>query len=134
MYQKNYCKDLHLDVDFFFLCKLKVGHRGRGDDDGDTEEDSEHSKIQKINKQPKDASGRNKYALQFFQESKEELIKRREEGRKTIVPISFKDQEVSDNYFPDGINIPKRPSWDFSMSKEQLEAREQKYFFVRHYF
>ncbi|KAF7996360.1 hypothetical protein HCN44_001992 [Aphidius gifuensis] len=107
---------------------LLVGHRGRGDDDGDTEEDSEHSKIQKINKQPRDSTGKNKYALQFFQESKEELMKRREDGRKTIVPVSLKDQEVADNFFPPGLDIPKRPAWDFSMSREHLEAKEQKYF------
>nr|XP_034192846.1 guanine nucleotide-binding protein-like 1 [Osmia lignaria] len=89
----------------------------------------EFCSIQKINKQPKDDnSSKNRYALQFFQESKEELMKRREQARQTIEPLSLKDQEVSDDYFPPEIDIPKRPPWDFSMSKAQLELREQKYF------
>jgi hypothetical protein len=58
------------------------------------------------------------------------LRKRREEARQTLQPYQIQDQEVSDDYFPDGIDMPKRPPWDFSMSKEQLEMREQKYFTV----
>ncbi|KOC59955.1 Guanine nucleotide-binding protein-like 1 [Habropoda laboriosa] len=89
----------------------------------------EYNAIQKINKQPKDDnSSKNRYALQFFQESKEELMKRKELGRSTIEPLSLKDQEVSDNYFPPEIDMPKRPPWDFNMSKDQLELREQRYF------
>ncbi|XP_003703243.1 nucleostemin 4 [Megachile rotundata] len=85
--------------------------------------------VQKINKQPKDDnSSKNRYALQFFQESKEELMKRKEQARNAIEPLSIKEQEVSDDYFPPEIDIPKRPPWDFNMSKEQLEMREQKYF------
>lgn len=29
--------------------------------------------------------------------------------------------------------MPKRPPWNFNMSKEQLELREQKYFTVSNY-
>ncbi|KAL2723294.1 guanine nucleotide-binding protein-like 1 [Vespula maculifrons] len=82
--------------------------------------------IQKINKQPQDC--RNKYALQFFKESQAELRKRKEEARNTIHMIPFAQQEVSDNYFPPDMDIPKRPSWAYAMSKDQLEIREQKYF------
>ncbi|CAK9804377.1 Guanine nucleotide-binding protein-like 1 [Anthophora plagiata] len=85
--------------------------------------------IQKINSQPKDDnSSKNRYALQFFQESREELAKRRELARATIEPLPLKDQEVSDNYFPPEIDMPKRPPWDFNISKEQLDLREQRYF------
>ena len=87
--------------------------------------------IQKINKQSKnDDSSRNRCTLQFFQESKEELLKQKEQARNTIEPLSLRDQEVSNNYFPIEIDMPKRPPWDFNMSKEQLELREQKYFTV----
>ncbi|XP_076179653.1 nucleostemin 4 isoform X2 [Ptiloglossa arizonensis] len=88
-----------------------------------------HSSIQKINKQPKDDNSSNsRYALQFFQESKEELMKRREQANDSITRLSYEEQEVADEYFPPEIDMPKRPSWDYNMSKEQLELREQKYF------
>lgn len=87
--------------------------------------------VQRINKQPKNGnSSRNKYALEFFQETGEELRKRKEQALGSIEPVSLKDQEVSDNYFPPEIDMPKRPPWDFNMSKDQLEMREQKYFRV----
>lgn len=87
--------------------------------------------VQKINKQPKDnKSSRSRYALQFFQETKEELRKRKEQALRSIEPVSLKDQEISDNYFPPGIDIPKRPPWDFNMTREQLDIREQRYFTV----
>lgn len=91
--------------------------------------------VQKINKQPKDSrSSRNKYTLQFFQESKEELRKRKEQALESIEFVSLRVQEISDNYFPPEIDIPKRPPWDFNMTKDQLEMREQKYFRVSSYF
>lgn len=59
------------------------------------------------------------------------MRKRKERAFKSIEPASLKDQEISDNYFPPGIDMPKRPPWDFNMTKEQLEMREQRYFTVR---
>lgn len=58
------------------------------------------------------------------------MLKRKEEARKTIEMIPTKKQEVSDDYFPSQVDMPKRPPWDFSMSKEEVEQREQKYFHV----
>lgn len=86
--------------------------------------------VQKINKQPRDKSSRNRYALQFFQETNEELRKRKEQALRSIEPVSLKDQEISDNYFPPGFDIPKRPPWDFNMTREQLDIREHRYFTV----
>jgi len=88
-------------------------------------------RVIKINEQPRDSkSSRNRYTLQFFQESKEKLQKRKERAFKCIEPVTLKDQEISNNYFPPGIDMPKRPSWNFNMTKEQLELREQRYFTV----
>ncbi|XP_066589713.1 guanine nucleotide-binding protein-like 1 isoform X2 [Prorops nasuta] len=84
--------------------------------------------VQRINKQPKDNFSKSKYVLQFYQETKEELMERKEEARKALKPIPLEQQEVSDNYFPPEIDMPKRPPWDFTMSKEQLDIREQRYF------
>ncbi|EZA50932.1 Guanine nucleotide-binding protein-like protein [Ooceraea biroi] len=84
---------------------------------------------QKINEQPSNSrSSSNRFALQFFQESKEELQKRKERAFQSIEFISLKDQEVSDKYYPSGMDMPKRPPWDFGMTKQQLEMREQRYF------
>ncbi|KYM92420.1 Guanine nucleotide-binding protein-like 1 [Atta colombica] len=99
------------------------------DDDESSENNIDKRQVMKINEQPRDSkSSRNKYALQFFQESKEKLRKRKERAFKSIESASLKDQEISDNYFPPGIDMPKRPPWDFNMTKEQLEMREQRYF------
>ncbi|KAK1116981.1 hypothetical protein K0M31_017031 [Melipona bicolor] len=93
------------------------------------DEDRDCSSVEyNVVQKPKNNSSRNRYTLQFFQESKEELLKRKEQARNTIEPLSVRDQEVSNNYFPFEIDMPKRPPWDFNVSKEQLELREQKYF------
>lgn len=100
-----------------------------------SESNPEHKRqMIKINAQPKDSkSSRSRYALQFFQESNEKLRKRKERAFKSIEPATLKDQEISDNYFPPGIDMPKRPPWDFNMTKEQLNMREQRYFTVCSY-
>ncbi|CAD1476638.1 unnamed protein product, partial [Heterotrigona itama] len=98
------------------------------DEDKECSNFEHNAQIQKINKQPKNDSSRNRYTLQFFQESKEELLKQKKQARNTIEPLSLRDQEVLTNYFPFEIDMPKRPPWDFNMSKGQLELREQKYF------
>lgn len=104
---------------------------GRRQDQGQSEGDSQglFTNVDKINLQPRAAhcSG-NKYALQFLQESKEELLKRKEDARRTIVPIPLEAQEISDNFFPPDIDLPKRPPWDFNTSKDVHHAKEHRYF------
>ncbi|XP_035724408.1 guanine nucleotide-binding protein-like 1 isoform X1 [Vespa mandarinia] len=108
---------------------LKVVQNADYDDELSLTDDIEFKRsIQKINKQPQNF--RNKYALQFFQESQEELRRRKMEARNTINMIPLKQQEISDNYFPSELDIPKRPFWVYDMSKDQLEIKEQKYFNV----
>ncbi|XP_012269823.2 guanine nucleotide-binding protein-like 1 [Athalia rosae] len=96
---------------------------------GDQESVILSSGVQKINLQPRatNSSG-NKYALQFYQESKEELMKRKEEARQGIVPVPLEKQEISDNFFPPEIDLPKRPPWDFNTGKDVLNAKEHRYF------
>jgi len=87
--------------------------------------------VQKINEQPSNSKSlSNKYALEFFQESKEELQERRKQAFQNIKSIGLKAQEISDKYYPYTIDMPKRPSWDFKMTKLLLEMNEQKYFTV----
>lgn len=114
------------------MCMLLLTVNLDDEESCSNESNAEHKRIMKINEQPRDSkSSRNRYALQFFQESNEKLRKRKERAFKSIEPASLRDQEVSDNYFPPGIDMPKRPPWDFNMTKEQLEMREQRYFTVR---
>ncbi|XP_046588951.1 guanine nucleotide-binding protein-like 1 isoform X4 [Neodiprion lecontei] len=42
--------------------------------------------------------------------------------------LTLRSSEISDNFFPPEIDMPKRPEWDFNTTKEILEARERKYF------
>jgi ribosome biogenesis GTPase A len=87
--------------------------------------------IQKINEQPNSSKSlSNKYALEFFQESKEELQERRKQAFQNIKSIGLKAQEISDKYYPYTIDMPKRPAWDFKMTKLMLERNEQRYFTV----
>ncbi|XP_014216237.1 guanine nucleotide-binding protein-like 1 [Copidosoma floridanum] len=104
---------------------LLTGHPSRSDE---TNQNNFGCNLQKINKLPKDNTDKNRYVLQFYQESREELQKRKEEATRTIELHPLEKQEVSDDYFPLEIDMPKRPPWDFSMTKEQLEVREQRYF------
>lgn len=87
--------------------------------------------IQKINVQPErdPRSKSNRYVLQFHRETNKELKEAREEARKSLSYVTEKGFEIGDNYF-EGYNFPKRPRWTYEMSKEQVDANENKYFFV----
>lgn len=48
-----------------------------------------------------------------------------------IIPVPESKLEISiEDYFPPELDFPKRPPWDFNMSRDQLDARENKYFRV----
>lgn len=89
--------------------------------------------IAKINAQP-DAGGprrdANRYALTFFRENNVELNKRINETREPyeVIPPEGLEVKASDVFPNDELGMPKRPPWDFKMTPEQLEMREQKYF------
>lgn len=126
---KNIIKNVRENFNCIYQSCFPAARNIDDEDQSSLIDDIEYKRgIQKINKQPQDC--RNKYALQFFKESQAELRKRKEEARNTIHMIPFAQQEVSDNYFPPDMDIPKRPSWAYAMSKDQLEIREQKYFNV----
>ncbi|XP_012282012.1 guanine nucleotide-binding protein-like 1 [Orussus abietinus] len=110
--------------------RMLFAHSHGKDDNEDDDDLTSRGAIQKINQQPRDgnSSKTGKYALQFYNESKEEIKKRKEDSRTTIQPVSLEEQEISDNFFPPEIDLPKRPPWDYNMSKVQLDLREQRYF------
>lgn len=90
--------------------------------------------IQKVNEQPsKSPNNRsNRYVLQFHRETPKELKEMKEEAKKPLKYAALSDLEISDDYFV-GYDVPKRPKWSYEMSKEQLEANENRYFFVSVY-
>ncbi len=75
-------------------------------------------------------AGRLKYDLRFRVETREELAKMREGARMPVEepggvsPAS----PASEEFFPDGMDFPRRPPWAPGTSKASLEAAEAKYF------
>lgn len=72
-----------------------------------------------------------RYCLQFRKESAEELQRRKQQARKPYVVLPEEALEVTpEEFFLPGsaLDIPKRPPWNRSMTREALEAREAHYF------
>ena len=58
-------------------------------------------------------SFREKFDLRFRKETKEELAKMREGARAEVAPATGAELEVGfRQYFPPGIDFPKRPPWN----------------------
>ncbi|XP_039287489.1 guanine nucleotide-binding protein-like 1 isoform X2 [Nilaparvata lugens] len=111
--------------------KSNLGSRHQSNDSYDETEPT----IQKINAQPKQNASTNKrqnssrYALQFFQETKEELEAKKESARRELNPVPESELEMcTEEFFPPEVDFPVRPPWDFNMSREELDARENRYF------
>lgn len=86
--------------------------------------------VQKINLQPlKDPRSKsNRYVLHFHSETPKEIRELREKARQGIEKLTDVQSEVDDFYF-EGYDFPRRPKWDYQMSKEVLLANEERYFF-----
>ncbi|GFU08503.1 guanine nucleotide-binding protein-like 1 [Nephila pilipes] len=86
-----------------------------------------------INEQPT-TSGKhnpNRYRLLFKKEKNEDVKHRLILAKEPFDPVPEEQLEVSyEEVFAHGseLDMPKRPLWDFSFTKEELEMREQKYF------
>ena len=74
----------------------------------------------------------NRYKLQFFKESKEELKERHRLARLPIRSLGsrplFLDFPTSSSKSDDILDMPKRPPWNYNMTREQLERQELDYF------
>ncbi|XP_022239198.1 guanine nucleotide-binding protein-like 1 isoform X2 [Limulus polyphemus] len=89
--------------------------------------------VVKLNQQPsrQGTNTANRYRLHFRKETNQEIQKRKQLAGIPFEVLSQEALEVSyeDIFLPGSVlDIPKRPPWNYSMSKEQLEAREQKHF------
>lgn len=96
----------------------------------DDDDDDSQRHLNKMNKQPnKKRTNANRYALQFYCDSPEELKQNKELARHEIVPVPEKNLEISiKDYFPEDLTFPKRPDWSYEMNGHELEMKEQRYF------
>uniref|UniRef100_A0A3B3ZVL8 Guanine nucleotide-binding protein-like 1 n=1 Tax=Periophthalmus magnuspinnatus TaxID=409849 RepID=A0A3B3ZVL8_9GOBI len=104
----------------------------RGDRQSDTS-DSETTDLRRINQQPGGRDSRhdpNRFRLHFEKESKEEVEKRKKVAReKELLPVTDKELEIDicDIYPSDkGLGFPRRPSWNYEMTRENLLRKEEK--------
>ncbi|RWS14927.1 guanine nucleotide-binding protein-like 1 [Dinothrombium tinctorium] len=85
-----------------------------------------------INAQKSGSSSRdrNRYALLFRRETDEQLKRRKEEAKNELPPVDSHKLEVQseDIFVLQQFALPKRPPWNPSMSKAELEMHEQRYF------
>ncbi|CAG9764541.1 unnamed protein product [Ceutorhynchus assimilis] len=105
----------------------KVPFLQKSNDDSDEEGTS----VRKLNYQPTKGGGSrpNRYALQFFKESNKEIKLKKEEARTSLIPVEEKGLEIeASHFFEESLEFPKRPPWNFDLSKEELEAQENRYF------
>ncbi|XP_034030342.1 guanine nucleotide-binding protein-like 1 [Thalassophryne amazonica] len=109
-----------------------AGEDRGGEQQSDTS-DSETTDIRRINQQPFNREGRcdpNRFRLHFEKESKEEVEKRKTMAREDILqPISDKEFEIDiSSIYPTekGLGFPRRPSWNYEMTRESLLKKEEK--------
>nr|XP_020466580.1 guanine nucleotide-binding protein-like 1 [Monopterus albus] len=103
-----------------------------GEGQSDTS-DSETTDVRRINQQPFNREGRydpNRFRLHFERESKEEVEKRKKLAiEKALQPVSDKELEIDINdIYPSekGLGFPRRPSWNYEMTRESLRRKEEK--------
>ncbi|KAL1117305.1 hypothetical protein AAG570_004631, partial [Ranatra chinensis] len=70
-----------------------------------------------------------RYVLQFHRETEVERKQHLEEAKQTLSQLGEEDLETDlHDFFPEDLKFPVRPPWDFSMSKQKLELKENRYF------
>lgn len=104
-----------------------------GERQSDTSDSETTDIIRRINQQPFSRDSRydpNRFRLHFEKESKEEVEKRKKMAReKVLQPVSDKELEIeiTDIYPTEkGLAFPRRPPWNYEMSREELLRKEEK--------
>ncbi|KAK7094449.1 guanine nucleotide-binding protein-like 1 [Littorina saxatilis] len=119
----------------------KKGAQGVYDDD-DVQEvgqttsgdgDQGQAEILHVHQQPTSSKDfdPNRYRLHFLKVSPEEMKKRKAAARKPVIKVAEKDLEMSVESIhvkEPSLDFPKRPPWEFTLSKQQLEKQERSYF------
>jgi len=85
---------------------------------------------QAINQQPgRSSNNQNRYNLKFHVETREQIEERKAIAREPIVKESETGLEMgTDCCFITGLEFPKRPKWDYKLSQQLLDMKENKYF------
>ncbi|CAD5118923.1 DgyrCDS7598 [Dimorphilus gyrociliatus] len=91
--------------------------------------------VKKINQQPgKNKNGHydpNRYRLHFVKDSDQDIEDRKKKARIPFKVLPEESLELDVNLiFEPGsaLDLPKRPSWNYKMTKEIVERQEEKYF------
>lgn len=74
-----------------------------------------------------------RFNLQFVRDSFDELRKMKKDSLRALEYHDDKELEIDiEDYYKPGspLDMPLRPKWSYDMSKQQLEANENKYFEV----
>ncbi|XP_074120964.1 guanine nucleotide-binding protein-like 1 isoform X3 [Sminthopsis crassicaudata] len=117
----------------------RSGSRERKEDQTDTSDgESITQQIRRLNQQPTQGLGHgydpNRYRLHFERESREEVERRKRAAREQLLkPVNEKSLEldIGDIYHPGSsknLDFPRRPSWNYEMSREQLMSQEERSF------
>ncbi|XP_044529659.1 guanine nucleotide-binding protein-like 1 [Gracilinanus agilis] len=116
----------------------RSGSRERREDQTDTSDgESVTQQIRRLNQQPTHhGSGHrydpNRYRLHFERETREEVERKKRAAREQVLkPVNEKSLEldIGDIYRPgSNLDFPRRPPWNYEMSREQLMTREEKSF------
>lgn len=73
--------------------------------------------------------GRERFAdLQFFRDSDDEIRRRKEQAMLPILQLEESHLEIEAIPSQSALDMPSRPAWNKSLTKEQLERNEQSYF------
>ncbi|XP_057377955.1 guanine nucleotide-binding protein-like 1 [Daphnia carinata] len=87
------------------------------------------SSTEAINLQPGRGRNINRYNLKFHVETKEEIEARKELARQAIVPEPETGLELGTDFcFVPGLEFPQRPKWDYTLTQQMLDMKENKYF------
>ncbi|XP_064616959.1 guanine nucleotide-binding protein-like 1 [Liolophura sinensis] len=107
------------------------------DDDADVESEAGPDiRVDKLNHQPELSLDPayldlNRYRLHFYQESNDEIHKRKELSRQPyqMVEETALEMDIECIYQTGSVlDMPKRPPWDYNQKKAQVEAREERFF------
>ncbi|KAM5145366.1 guanine nucleotide-binding protein-like 1 [Mantella aurantiaca] len=113
--------------------------RERGEENTDTSDsESVRPQVRRVNQQPQlfrpgeKGYDPNRYRLHFERESKDEIERRKKIAQdKILEPVPETELEVDiEKIYRTGsvLDFPKRPPWNYEMSKETVQSREEKSF------
>ncbi|KAM6472618.1 guanine nucleotide-binding protein-like 1 [Liasis olivaceus] len=117
----------------------RSGSHDRHEEHTDTSDSESFSlQVRKLNQQPQVRKpgergyDPNRYRLHFERESREEVERRKKIAREKVlelVPETETEVDIEDVYKTGSVlDFPKRPPWNYQMTKDQLLAREENCF------